>query len=305
MPSRVIRGEINRSSSMARVSPWARLTFRALLNAVDDYGRLNAEPDLLKADLHPLENDITAEMVERNVAELAADGCVVLYEVEGRPYLALPNWEKHRAGGRRSAQSKYPEPPATTGKTEIRPGNPRKSEESPGDPSEGRVARDVGRRTCSEGREKEPPRAPRSAVGRTPPPDSLAPKDQARLDAWALEHGHSPAQVARATETVLDWARSNAKTKADWVATIRNAMRDGWALTSTNSPPPRPSETPFEPFPEQPDRTSEEEAELQARIILRRRDGLHDPTAEQVRMEVEVLREGGLTPVPSEVAGDG
>jgi len=47
MPSRVVRGDINASDSLSRVSLEADLTFRALLVAVDDYGRLDARPAFL------------------------------------------------------------------------------------------------------------------------------------------------------------------------------------------------------------------------------------------------------------------
>jgi hypothetical protein len=62
VPSRVIRGEINSSDSLSRVSLGADLTFRALIVAVDDYGRIDARPAMLKAALFPV-RDVPASLM--------------------------------------------------------------------------------------------------------------------------------------------------------------------------------------------------------------------------------------------------
>lgn len=107
----MIRGEINASRSLARVSMLADLTFRALLVSVDDFGRGEADPLMLKAALFPRRPDVTPEMARAWVDELAAEGCVRLYSVDGVEYVQLVAWEKHRAKGKRAEKSKYPEPP--------------------------------------------------------------------------------------------------------------------------------------------------------------------------------------------------
>lgn len=131
LPSRVIRGEINASRSLARVSMLADLTFRALIVAVDDYGRFDADPLMLKAALFPRRADVDAATVRAWVDELVAAGCVGIYEHQGDEFLHLVGWEQHRGTGRRAAKSKYPEPPSEIS-PEI-PGNPR-SEKQADDP---------------------------------------------------------------------------------------------------------------------------------------------------------------------------
>jgi len=111
VPARVVRGEINASESLSRVSPEADLTFRALIVAVDDFGRFDARPAILKATLFPLRSAFTPEKIMRWVRELAEEGCIDLYEVDARPFLALTGWEKHRGEARRTAKSRYPAPP--------------------------------------------------------------------------------------------------------------------------------------------------------------------------------------------------
>lgn len=146
MPSRVIRGEINRSDSLSRVSIEAELTFRALLLAVDDYGRFDGRLPVLLAELFPLRRDVGEAALARWLEELVTEGCVAVYRVEDRPYLHLPKWEKHRGKGRRAAESKYPNPPAEKPPEGFR-GDPGKSADCVGNPPVGRGTRDEGRGT--------------------------------------------------------------------------------------------------------------------------------------------------------------
>ena len=64
------------------------------------------------------------------------------------------------------------------------------------------------------------------------PPDQLCDEDHNSLVLWALKHHPelSEAELLEAAEIVFDWARSSGKQKCSWVATIRNAIRLGWAL---------------------------------------------------------------------------
>lgn len=168
VPSRVIRGEINRSDSLARVSMQAELTFDRLLTAVDDYGRLDARPAALKAELFPMRAEVSPEMVWAWVRELASipDAPVLIYVVARRPYLQLVNWERHRGTSKRSGKSKFPDPPETP---EDSPGLPGISGEPPEilkSPSESRESGVEGRESRVESREQE-----RSAS----PPDRVSP----------------------------------------------------------------------------------------------------------------------------------
>src|SRR5690242_5850920 len=106
MPSRVIRGEINSSESLSRVSLEADLTFRALLVAVDDYGRCRANPAVLRALLFPMRPKVTEAHVSKWVGELAAEGVVTVYAVDGKQYLQLTAWEAHRGKQKRADHSR-------------------------------------------------------------------------------------------------------------------------------------------------------------------------------------------------------
>jgi len=113
LPSRVIRGDINSSDSLSRVSLEADLTFRALVVAVDDYGRFDARPAILKATLFPLRDKVTPQDVHFWVDELTDVGCVERYLVDKRLYLQLTGWEKHVGKGKRALTSKFPAPPGS------------------------------------------------------------------------------------------------------------------------------------------------------------------------------------------------
>lgn len=229
MPSRVIRGEINRSESLSRVSMEAELTFDRLLLAVDDYGRLDARPAALKAELFPMRDSVTPAKVRRWVEELASieDPPVRFYRVGGREYLYFPNWEKHRSKSHRSSHSRFPEPAETQPPCvpEIREisGDSRRS---------ARMTSDECRMTSDE-KESAPPARERARRERREPkdfPEGLSVSELDALKTWSVSCGLGPDAVAHAIEVVRDWAVSNGKRKADWVSAIRNAMREGWAL---------------------------------------------------------------------------
>ncbi len=235
MPSRVIRGEINDSESLSLVSMEADLTFRALLVAVDDYGRLDARPAKLKAALYPVRAAVTAEVVIAWVEELAAieDPPLVLYEVAGRPYLQLTGWETHRGKGRRAKESRYPphtpRPENDGGASADIRGSSRTSAETPGDPPVGSGSGDEGRGTRDEGRK---------------PPPSAAGSDLAKL--FEAELSEHVAHVRRAS-SIDKWARVfdlmlrgtknvDPIPEADIRCVIRWVVRDSFERKNVQSP---------------------------------------------------------------------
>jgi hypothetical protein len=236
MPSRVIRGEINASRSLARVSILADLTFRALVVAVDDYGRFEADPLMLKAALYPRRADVMPETVRGWVDELAAEGCVDIYVVDGAEYLQLTGWEEHRGAGRRASRSKYPDPKDSDESPEIL-GNARNAPEIPcsyrGTGSENREAgSDDGADAPSppvlaiaDPPESKPPRRSRR-VAETPPPDRLTDAERAAIAAWCRSRFRSlTSRTVALEEACLDWARGKGVTRSDWSATVRTWIR--------------------------------------------------------------------------------
>ena len=81
-------------------------------------------------------------------------------------------------------------------------------------------------------------RSPSAKTKKTICPDRLDEPDRQKLLAWAATRDFTESHVRWGFNVVKDWSQSKAETRADWVATIRNAMRDGWGLkgyTETDS----------------------------------------------------------------------
>lgn len=140
---------------MSRVSIAAELTFDRLITYVDDYGRGDAHPDILKAGLFPLRAEVDSKMVWGWLCELIAEGCVRHYIVDERDYLVLTGWEKHRGNSRRAKTSKFPEPPESVEekKSTRNLPDPPDIRESPGDPPGGKESGVRSRESRVEGME--------------------------------------------------------------------------------------------------------------------------------------------------------
>ena len=76
-------------------------------------------------------------------------------------------------------------------------------------------------------------------AGRHPMPRGLGTESTEALLRWAGENGWSKKQASYATARVRDWADAEGREKACWIATIRNAMRKGWALDGHGAPTDR------------------------------------------------------------------
>ena len=61
-------------------------------------------------------------------------------------------------------------------------------------------------------------------------PDELSAEERQRLEKWGEQHGFSRAQCRYAEEYALDYCRSHEKPYRDYVAFLRNSLRDRWSL---------------------------------------------------------------------------
>lgn len=237
MPSRVIRADINSSESLSHVSMQAELTFDRLILAADDFGRFDARPQVLKAHLFPMRDEVSPADVVRWVEELAAldDPPVRLYEVDGRPYLMLTGWEKHRSNTRRASESKYPEPAENEYRTSVKsadisdPPDPREIRPGLGGMVSGVESR-VSGVVPPEPADPKPPRPKPQQRGKPPKPEltqappTLSAEDMDRLREWLPTRGFDwfESELRAEVENCLGHFRAEAKPKADWIATARN-----------------------------------------------------------------------------------
>lgn len=114
MPSRIIREGILDSEAINALSDDGEIFYRRLMSIVDDFGRFEDKPELIRARCFPLKlADWSLTRVSEALAEvskpLTNDGkmrsLVCRYEVDGKKYLQINNF------GQRERSSKFPAPP--------------------------------------------------------------------------------------------------------------------------------------------------------------------------------------------------
>jgi len=111
MPNRIIKESICTSDNLNELTPEEEVFFYRLLVNCDDFGRLDARPQILLAKCFPLKiHSITVEDIEQWLQALVKHDLVILYEVEGKQYLQMATWDKHQQ--KRAKNSKYPALPA-------------------------------------------------------------------------------------------------------------------------------------------------------------------------------------------------
>lgn len=104
---RSVKPELCSSETMAGVSAEAERTFVRLWTHCDDEGRAKDHPKLLKAQLFPLHDDVSAADVDRHLDELVRVGCIVRYRVGGERFLCVPSWSDHQKPQKKQ-ESKLP-----------------------------------------------------------------------------------------------------------------------------------------------------------------------------------------------------
>lgn len=102
MPNRILRDGILSSEKIERLSVHAALLYYKLLSVVDDHGRCEANPKLIRAKCFPLSDSITCEQVNAWMEECGRE-LIDLYVVEGKNYLEI-----HNFGQRTRTPSKCP-----------------------------------------------------------------------------------------------------------------------------------------------------------------------------------------------------
>ena len=108
MPNRIIKDSISRSDSVSSLTDFQFRLWVHLITYVDDFGRGDARPAIIRGNCFPLRDRVTNKDIEKGLADLAGAGCVGLYTVDGKPYLYFPNWEEHQRV--RQKVSKCPPP---------------------------------------------------------------------------------------------------------------------------------------------------------------------------------------------------
>lgn len=113
------------------VSRDARLLYVALWNLADEHSRLRGNPNYIKGQVFPYDDDLTPEAIDALIGELASAGKVHRYRVGKGQYLFLPNLARHQRLETEKVPSRLPSPDGS----EPDPGGP----ETGADSSESRA----------------------------------------------------------------------------------------------------------------------------------------------------------------------
>jgi hypothetical protein len=95
MPNRIIKESICTSENIDQLSAFQETMFYRLIVTCDDYGRMDARPKILAAKLFPLK-DIRTSQIEEGLRALTSAELVIIYEVDGKPFLQMKTWERHQ-----------------------------------------------------------------------------------------------------------------------------------------------------------------------------------------------------------------
>lgn len=107
MPNRIIREAILSSEKIASLGWPEEVFYRRLLSIVDDYGRTEANPQLLRARCYPLQVDaVRTADITRWMAACQKAGVLLCYVVLGKQFIEVINF-----GQQQRSPSKWPAPP--------------------------------------------------------------------------------------------------------------------------------------------------------------------------------------------------
>jgi len=243
MPNRIIRESILTSDRVDQLDPSAEVFYRRLLSKVDDYGRYDARPSILRASLFPLRLDRVREAdCSRWIAACEKAGLIVLYSNAGKLFLEAQDTEWQRR-----SPSKYPDPLTSANICAQVKTNARLV-----------VDVDVG---VDDEKQGAPPSAEPAAEkadkgkNGTRLPADWSPSDE--LKAWAAKK-RPDLDIAEQVEKFADFWRAMPGArgrKTDWDATWRNWIRGERKAFDSDKPtnpavprgkPSGPSETPLE-----------------------------------------------------------
>lgn len=216
MPNRIIRESILSSEKVALLGWPEEVFYRRLQSVVDDYGRFEANVQLLRARCYPLQTDqVRAADISRWMAACQKAGLILCYEVDRKQYLEVLNF-----GQQQRSASKFPAPDS---KCYQVPADAHLGVSVFGDVSEG-----VGVPAASPPATHPPVDKPKTKARKsvkTSLPDGFAISERVR--AWAAEKGFG--QLDKHLESFVGKCKAKGYSYVDWDEAFMGAIRDDWA----------------------------------------------------------------------------
>jgi len=109
MPQRFLRPGITTSKRWNRCDWISQSLYARLITLVDDYGRYDADPELLRSLAFPFGDPegqvMPVTTLVSSLTTLVDKDLLLIYAAEGKEYLQLTRWQE-----RARSESKYPEP---------------------------------------------------------------------------------------------------------------------------------------------------------------------------------------------------
>lgn len=123
MPSRrMIDPATWQSESIAEFTRDQRLLFIGLFSNADDQGRLRGNPNLVRSVVFPFDDDLNNEIIADWLKVIAKEGCIILYEIDGKEYIQITHWWEYQFP-QWAYPSKFPAPPGWTDRLRYRKDN--------------------------------------------------------------------------------------------------------------------------------------------------------------------------------------
>lgn len=105
MPNRILREAILSSEAVAKLKPAEEVFYRRLMSIVDDYGRHEANLQLLKSKCYPLAEQLKSSDISCWLDACKNAGLVTHYSVGGKSYLEIIKFQQQVR-----SKSKCPDP---------------------------------------------------------------------------------------------------------------------------------------------------------------------------------------------------
>jgi len=115
---RMLSKSISYSKQVNNLSNYFRkLLFSWTIPHLDDFGRIDGDPEVLKAMVMPM-CELSIKEFEDAIKEFVGKGLAIRYEVGDKRVIVFPTFDKYQVGLNKRTKSKYPD----------KPGSPRNSE---------------------------------------------------------------------------------------------------------------------------------------------------------------------------------
>ena len=93
----------------------AQRIFETLIVLADDWGRGRLIPEVIRGEAFISVPEsfakVTPDMIREWIDQIAGDGALTIYDVNGQEYYTLTGWDRYQRGGWQKAKSLLPDPP--------------------------------------------------------------------------------------------------------------------------------------------------------------------------------------------------